>query len=71
MRKELTWNISREVCYCMGTGKNAAFFKALNDKEQFFKEVVPLEHPRFVMQYRSKTKDTYIDKYLAAFADHA
>lgn len=54
----------------MGTGKNAAFLQALNEKEKFFKEVVPLEHPRFVMQYKSKTKSQYIDKYLTAFEEH-
>ncbi|CAL1517858.1 uracil-DNA glycosylase family protein [Chitinophaga sp. MM2321] len=70
LRQQLKWNISREVCYLMGTGKNAVFFQALNAREKFFKEVVPLEHPRFVMQYKSKTKEDYIDKYLAAFTAH-
>lgn len=70
IRRQLEWNIDREVCFVMGTGKNAAYFEALNKKEQFFKTVVPLEHPRFVMQYRAKTKDQYIDKYLTAFAAH-
>lgn len=70
LKEQLQWNISRDVCYCMVTGKNAAFLQALNEKEKFFKEVVPLEHPRFVMQYKSKTKSQYIDKYLTAFAEH-
>nr|WP_295867973.1 uracil-DNA glycosylase family protein [uncultured Chitinophaga sp.] len=67
LRKQLTWDIDTSVCYVMGTGKNAAFFEALNKKEQFFEKVVPLEHPRFVMQYKSKTKEAYVDKYLTAF----
>ena len=70
LKEQLQWNIDRDVCYCMGTGKNAAFLQALNEKEQFFKTVVPLEHPRFVMQYKTKTKDLYIDKYLSAFEAH-
>ncbi|HWV68816.1 uracil-DNA glycosylase family protein, partial [Chitinophaga sp.] len=70
LKEQLQWNISREVCYCMGTGKNAAFLQALNEKEKFFGKVIPLEHPRFVMQYKSKTKSQYIDKYLAAFEEH-
>jgi hypothetical protein len=28
----------------------------LNEKNGFFKEIVALEHPRFVMQYKAKTK---------------
>lgn len=70
LKEQLQWNISRDVCYCMGTGKNAAFLQALNEKEQFFKTIVPLEHPRFVMQYKTKTKEQYIDKYLSAFEAH-
>ncbi|GAA0562390.1 uracil-DNA glycosylase family protein [Chitinophaga japonensis] len=66
LHTQLEFGISRKVCYCMGTGKNAAFLQALNAKEKFFEEIVPLEHPRFVMQYRIKTKQTYVDKYLAA-----
>lgn len=70
LKEQLQWKIDRDVCYCMGTGKNAAFLQALNEKEQFFKTIVPLEHPRFVMQYKTKTKELYIDKYLSAFEEH-
>ena len=31
-----------------------------------FKEIIPLEHPRFIMQYNSKNKDLYLKKYLEA-----
>ncbi|HVI46697.1 MAG TPA: uracil-DNA glycosylase family protein [Chitinophaga sp.] len=67
MREQLEWNISKDICFVMGTGKNAAFFQALNEKEKFFGKVVPLEHPRYVMQYKTKTKQVYIDKYLTEF----
>jgi hypothetical protein len=70
MQTQLSWPVSHEVCYCMGNGKNAAFLQGLNKEHHYFKEVVPLEHPRFVMQYRSKTKDEFIQKYLDAFAAH-
>jgi hypothetical protein len=40
-----------------------------NDKHGFFKNIVALEHPRFIMQYKSKTKQQYIDKYIAALRD--
>jgi hypothetical protein len=70
LKKQLQWNIDREICYCMGNGKNAAFLHKLNSQEKFFKKIVPLEHPRFVMQYRSKTKDDYINKYLVAFEEN-
>ncbi|QHS59186.1 SMUG2 DNA glycosylase family protein [Chitinophaga agri] len=68
IRKQLEFGIDMRVCYCFGTGKNAAFLQKLNEKERFFEKIVPLEHPRFIMQYRQKRKEEFIDKYLEAFA---
>ena len=56
-----------DVCFCFGTGKNEAFFRKLNNEMGFFKQIIALEHPRYIMQYKSKTKQVYIDKYLQAF----
>jgi len=61
---------SNQVCFCLGTGKNAKYLKNLNEKYHFFKEIIPLEHPRFVMQYRSSLKSSYIDLYLQAFSKY-
>jgi hypothetical protein len=36
-------------------------------EEKFFDKLTPLEHPRFIQQYKSKDKQLYIDKYLTAF----
>ena len=57
------------VCFCFGTGKNAAFLNKLNCKHHFFDKIVALEHPRFIVQYKSKQKNSYIDKYLQAFQE--
>lgn len=69
MQQQLDFGLDRKVCYVMGAGKNAEFFTQLNAQHGFFDTVVPLEHPRFVMQYKAKTKEQYVDKYLQAFAD--
>jgi len=68
IRKQLGLGIETDIGYCFGTGKNEKFITALNDKYGFFKEIIALEHPRFVMQYKSRTKMEYIDKYLRAFS---
>lgn len=67
IRKQIALGVYTDVCFCFGTGKNEKFLRQLNDKEKFFGKIVALEHPRFVMQYKSKSKQLYIDKYLAAF----
>jgi hypothetical protein len=64
MEKQLAWPINREVVYCLGTGKNLAFLNELNKAHRWFRRVVPLEHPRYIMQYKSKHVNAYIAKYL-------
>ncbi len=57
-----------QVCFCLGTGKNAKYLNNINKQYQFFDEIVPLEHPRFIMQYKNSMKYVYIDHYLKAFS---
>jgi hypothetical protein len=69
IKKQISFGISTDICFLFGTGKNENFFRKLNDEFQFFKKVIPLEHPRYIMQYQSKSKSFYIEKYLAAFSE--
>jgi hypothetical protein len=68
IQKQLEFPIKRDVCFCFGSGKNFEFLSNLNAEHHFFGRIVPLDHPRFVMQYKSKQKQEYIDKYLSLFA---
>jgi len=67
IRKQIALGVSTDLCYCFGTGKNENYLRKLNDKHHFFKRVIALEHPRFIMQYKTASKQFYIDKYLTAF----
>lgn len=64
LKRQLSLGIYTDKAICLGTGKNYQFLKKLNEKHDFFKEIIPLEHPRFVIQYKSKFKDDYIQKYV-------
>ena len=66
--QQLGWGLHRTVAFCLGEGENFKYLQKLNKVHSFFEEVVPLPHPRFIMQYRLKTKDSYIERYLQAFA---
>lgn len=68
IRKQIALGTETDVCFCFGTGKNEKFLRELNAEQQFFKKIIPLEHPRYIVQYKSKTMQVYIDKYLAAFS---
>lgn len=54
-------------CICLGDGKNYEFLKKLNEEQGFFGQIVPLAHPRFIMQYRRKKLNEYLAAYLSAF----
>ena len=68
LREQIAFGLDTEWVYCMGTGKNFKFLNTLNKEYRLFREVIPLEHPRYVMQYKSKSKDQYIDKYINHFS---
>ena len=64
---QLGFGIERHICFCLGTGKNYKFLDHLNKKLNFFNKIIPLEHPRFIMQYKSKQKHFYIERYIEEF----
>lgn len=68
IKKQIGFGIHTDTCFCLGSGKNEKFLRKLNEQHGFFKQITALEHPRFVMQYKSKNMQDYIDKYLAAFS---
>jgi hypothetical protein len=66
LKQQLAFGIVTDVCYCLGTGKNEKFLRRLNAEHQFFSEIIALEHPRYIMQYKAKSKLLYIRKYQEA-----
>lgn len=67
IHRQIALGVHTDVCFCFGTGKNEQFLRKLNDEKKFFGRIIALEHPRFIIQYKSKTRHLYIDKYLTAF----
>lgn len=66
LQKLLGFGVPREVCICIGGEKNFKYLQKLNAQHQFFGEIIPVAHPRFILQYRRKEKETFIDQYLQA-----
>lgn len=69
IKRQLSFGIKRDVCFCMGNNANYKHLMLINEREKFFGKIVPLEHPRFIVQYRLKKKQMYIDKYLKALKE--
>jgi hypothetical protein len=69
IRNQITLGVKTDTCICLGTGKNEKFLRRLNEEYHFFKEIIALEHPRYIMQYKSRSKKDYIDKYVSVLKD--
>ena len=69
MRQQLQLPIQTEKAFCLGSGKNYKQLKKWNDQKGWFNEIVPLPHPRYVIQYRRKEIDSYIDLYLESLVN--
>ena len=66
LREQMGLGIDASICYCIGCGENYRFLLDVNNQYGFFNTIIPLEHPRFIMQYNSKDRDFYEKKYLSA-----
>lgn len=63
-QSQLKFPVNRDVCFCLGEGKNFEYFKKLNAEHRFFKKIIPLPHPRFIMQYKRKKVTDFINVYI-------
>lgn len=64
LKKQIKFGIDTSVVYCIGSGENYKFLTKINNEHNLFEKIIPLEHPRFIMQYNSDKKDEYLKKYL-------
>ncbi|ULQ56037.1 DUF4918 family protein [Flavihumibacter rivuli] len=69
LEKEFAFGVKRETVICIGGEKNFRFLQQLNNENQLFSKIIPLPHPRFIMQYRRSRKQDYINEYLKAMED--
>lgn len=65
MNKQIAFGINTDVCFCIGEGENLKYFKKLNKEYRWFSKIEALAHPRFIMQYKLKRKQEYIDDYVS------
>lgn len=64
LKQILELGVNSETAFCLGEGANFKYLSKLNEKEKFFKRIIPLAHPRFIMQYKRKYVSDYVTDYL-------
>jgi hypothetical protein len=67
LQRQLSLLKSEDTCFCLGEGDNFRYLNRLNEQYNFFKTIIPLPHPRWIMQYRRKQLNEYINLYVNAF----
>jgi Uracil DNA glycosylase superfamily len=68
INRQLSWGLYHDICFCIGEGENLKYLQQLNSKHEWFKQIKPISHPRFIMQYKLKQKDIYIQQYIDALS---
>ena len=62
--------LRRDVALCIGKGKNLKFLNELNKQEGYFEKIEVLPHPRWVMQYKLRRKQEFIDQFVEVIGSH-
>lgn len=63
LKKHISMGLDTSKVFVLGK-KNAEFIQKLNREANLFDQIIILEHPRYIQQYKSKEKQLYIDKYI-------
>jgi hypothetical protein len=63
--RQISIGARRHGAIVLGTGRNFQYLSRLNAEHRFFESLVPLEHPRYIMQYRRKRVGEFVERYLA------
>jgi hypothetical protein len=63
IQQQIALGLYTEECFCLGK-KNTAYLSILNDEFHFFKTITELPHPRFIVQYKRKQIDSFVDLYV-------
>lgn len=63
LQQTIDMGVNRKVVFCIGEGKNLAFLTKINHEHKWFERIEPLPHPRFIMQYRRKKVEEYVERY--------
>lgn len=64
LETQLRFGMDTDICFCLGNNQNYKFLHKLNEKKGYFGRIVPLEHPRYIMQYKIKQKEEYVKKFV-------
>jgi hypothetical protein len=66
IEKQIELGCSNKVAICLGEGTNYSILEKLNKDHHFFEKILKVSHPRYIMQYKRKSINDYIQQYIDA-----
>lgn len=63
LKKQIGFGIDTRNCIVLGK-KNAKYLDLINKKERLFDRITVVDHPRYIVQYKSREKEKYLAEYL-------
>ncbi|MBC7448517.1 MAG: DUF4918 family protein [Hymenobacteraceae bacterium] len=64
LRQQVEVGFRRDVVVSLGR-RNAQFLRKLNQEVKLFDEIIELDHPRYIMQYKRRALAEYVAQYVA------
>lgn len=63
IKAQLAFGCDSSKVFCLGQGKNFDYLNRLNEEYKWWERVIPLPHPRWIMQYKRKRKEEFLELY--------
>jgi len=68
IKEQTAIGAKKDYAICLGR-KNFNFFMKINDELNLYKQIFVLDHPRYIMQYKTKSIKKYLQEYFRIFRD--
>lgn len=63
LEAQVALGMQSEKVFVLGK-KNAKFLEKIQEEKAFFEKMIVLEHPRYIEQYKSKERESYLEEFL-------
>lgn len=64
LTEQCSFGAHKNAAIVLGSGKNEKVFSRLNEELQLFNTTYTLPHPRYIMQYKRKRMDVFVEEYI-------
>ncbi len=69
LEQQIQLGLHTQTAVILGAGKNLKFIERLNEQKSYFGRIVGLPHPRFIIQYKRRFLDDYLDIWVRTLED--